>query len=69
MSTNSRYSPEPLCGWKWYDKHKQDYTQEYIESLTIEVSVPGSKLRIRNIAKSKGIISETIGGKGNGDYE
>lgn len=35
---------EPLCGEKWLKKHQNDYSQEYIDSLGIEVSIDGKRL-------------------------
>ncbi len=35
---------EPLCGWEWFEKHKSDYTQEYIDSLGIVVTCDGKEL-------------------------
>ena len=32
-----------LCSQEWYEKHKDDYTEEEIAALGIEISVGGKK--------------------------
>ena len=32
-----------LCSEKWYQKHKDDYTQADIDALGLEISVGGKK--------------------------
>ena len=32
-----------LCGQKWYQKHKDDYTEDDIAALGIEISMGGKK--------------------------
>ncbi len=56
------YDIEPLCGWEWYDKHQNDHTHAEIESLTMVVSAPGSKLTIPNTKASKDIIKNMVKG-------
>ncbi len=34
----------PICGWKWLEQHLHDYTHEYIEGLSIEISHSGKRL-------------------------
>ena len=52
---------EPICGQEWYDKHRHDYTQDYIDSLTIEVAVNGKlQAKVRSGEKDRGIVKEIV---------
>lgn len=52
---------EPLCGWPWYNKHRNDYSQAYINSLTIQVCNNGSKLApIPNTKAGKKVLKEVL---------
>lgn len=53
---------EPLCGYKWYDRHRHDHTQAEIDSLGIELKVNG-KVMARVQAgqrKARGILKEIV---------
>ncbi len=53
---------EPICGYKWYDRHRNDYTQAEIDSLGIELKVNG-KLQAKVQAghkKARGILKEIV---------
>lgn len=50
---------QPLCGWEWYQKHRLDYSQAYIDSLTIVVSVDNRQLpTVSN--KDRGIVKDLV---------
>lgn len=53
---------EPLCGWSWHHKHRNDHTQAEIDSLAIEVSID-DRLQARARSgekKDRGIIREIV---------
>lgn len=52
---------DPLCGWPWYKKHRNDYSQAYINSLTIQISNNGTKLSaIPNTRAGKRVLKEVL---------
>lgn len=52
---------EPICGWPWYHKHRHDYSQAYIDSLTIQISNNGTKLSaIPNTRAGKKVLKEVL---------
>lgn len=53
---------QPLCGWPWLQKHRQDYSQSYIDHQTITIIKEGSTLKVPNIKDSKGIIRGMVKG-------
>ena len=46
---------EPLCGSDWLKKHINDYSQAYIENLTLELSIGKLKVTVRQGDKRKAI--------------
>jgi len=53
---------QPLCGWDWFRQHRNDYTQAYVDSLSIELRVCG-KLQAQVQAgekKDRGIVREIV---------
>ena len=50
---------QPICGLAWYTKHRNDYTQADIDSLTIVVSVDNRQLPpVSN--KDRGIVRDLV---------
>jgi len=47
---------EPICGWQWYWQHRQEHTQQEIDSLTIEVSNGKSKIIMPNNNEGQEIL-------------
>ncbi len=53
---------EPICGWPWYQQHRDDHTQAEIDSLAIELRV-NDKLQARvqsGEKKDRGIVKEIV---------
>lgn len=49
-----------LCDEEWYQKHKDDYTEEEIAALGIEISVEGRKYPQIRQGDKKGKASELL---------
>ncbi len=45
-----------LCGQEWYEKHKDDYTEEDIAALCIEISMDKRKYPKILQGGTKGIV-------------
>lgn len=52
---------QPLCGWSWFQLHRNDYTQADIEAQTIVVSCNGKDLpRVRQDKKDRGLVKDLV---------
>ena len=52
---------EPICGWKWFGRHRHDHTRQEIESLSIVLSCDGRKLPpISHQKKNRGLVKELV---------
>ena len=61
MREDTRMNGVPLCGWPWYRQHQHDYTQDYIDSLRIQVSRNGRKLpSVPNTREGKKVLKEVL---------
>ncbi len=49
-----------LCGQEWYEKHKDDYTEEDIAALCIEISMDKRKYPKILQGGTKGIVGELL---------
>ena len=50
----------PLCGEEWYEKHKDDYSQDEIDALGIVVSVDGKAHAEIRQGHRKGLVEALI---------
>jgi len=51
---------QPLCGQEWYLKHRHDYTQEDIDSLTIQVKIEGRDLPTIRQKDNRGKVANIV---------
>ena len=52
---------EPLCGWAWFQTHKNDVTQADIDSLGIVIAVSGKVLpAVSTSKKDRGIVKDLV---------
>lgn len=52
---------QPICGLAWYAKHRNDYTQRDIDSLTIVVACDGRDLPpVKQDHKDRGIVKDLV---------
>ena len=52
---------EPLCGWQWYQQHRQDHTQADIDAMSIVVSCDGRNLPpVRQDKKDRGMVKDLV---------
>ena len=52
---------ELLCGRKWYNQHRLDYTQADIDAQTIVVSCNGRDLpAVKQDHKDRGIVKDIV---------
>lgn len=54
------YNQEPLCGWWWFQQHKNDHTQAEIDALSIEVSRNGHTFPAIAKGNKRGILKELL---------
>ncbi len=52
---------QPICGQDWLRKHRYDYTQAYMDSLTIVVACDGRDLPpVKQDHKDRGIVKDLV---------
>lgn len=54
------HGTEPLCGWEWLKKHREDHTQEEMAKLTIVTTVDGKTATLR-LGSRKGSVKTWVG--------
>ena len=51
---------QPLCGWGWFKRHRNDYTAEDIASLSIQVSCAGVSYPSMRQNGKRGLVKELV---------